>query len=389
MDILKKHPLTKLDEIIGYGNLMQAKKTVTLFKSIPIIALIGPNGCGKTTISNLIIKHNNYDVYEPYNKDTIANIDTYIKNRTIDSYVSNKLKLIFVDNIDALYAVEKKIMTTLDDSLKYKNIRILLTGNNVIAKTLTDLFKKNIEIIKINYPPTKDTFIYLTSLLDKEEVKYDADELIDIINKHRGSIRDTMINLEQTKEELSITKHNNTFKDYDIFETCRALYNKSHSREEILGIANDYNILNFILYENFPDEIYNNYTTKFITNYDKLNDYFVMGNLMENSMYKTTQFSTMYNNIQFQKLFGFNNIIDGLTKKKTVKNLQYRYSQVLSKLSHKNILNKKMETISEANHGLSTIDIIFLCDKMKSKTKKLEKEELNVFNTYHKYFGQE
>jgi hypothetical protein len=92
------------------------------------------------------------------------------------------------------------------------------------------------------------------------------------------------------------------------------------------------------------------------------------------------------------RIYGTTNVLDGIPNKPNYKDLKYRYSQLLSKLSHRNILNKKVRNIYE--NKFDTIDLLYLTDKVlktskqktKSKNKGLTQEEQNLINTYDKYF---
>ena len=384
MELLKKYTPKSSSDIIG--NKIQIKKLKELLKPPQIIGLLGPNGCGKTLILNLLFSELNYDVLEVYNKDTLNIINSFLSNRTIDSFVCKKTKAVLVDNIDVLSSTDKISLTILDECYKkYNKTLIVITGNFSNEKQLTETFKKNIEIIKVNYPCIRDSYIYISDLLTKESVEYDDEKLLDITTRHRGSIRDIMINMHQTQNELSIVKIDNTFKDYNNFEITKAMFLKPHSYDEVRHL-DDINVISFMIYENFPEEIYNNYSTKFATLYIDLNRYFVTSNIYEQFMYKTMNWG-IYDMMQHLKLMGYNHIISNLTKKKTRKDLKYRFSQLLSKLSHKNIMNKKIEAIKDTNMNMSYTDILCISDNICKKKEKYGKEEMNFINTYEKYFN--
>jgi hypothetical protein len=120
----------------------------------------------------------------------------------------------------------------------------------------------------------------------------------------------------------------------------------------------------------------------------------------------------------YMRIHSINNAIHSVEKKQTTKDVKYRFSQMVSKMSHKNIMNKKMKAISVSSN-ISNSSIIMASDmhatglvnntseteneigkgKGKSKSKKQTKnllknksafdfeEGTSIVNTYHKYFG--
>jgi DNA polymerase III gamma/tau subunit len=381
MELLKKYKPTTLNDIIS--NRIQIKKIKQLLESdsLTVIGIIGPNGCGKTLICQLLFNELNKDVLEVYNKESLNIIGNYMSNKTIESFICNRKKLIFVDNIDALVSTDKISLSILADiKKKYINSMIVLTGNYANEKQLCENFKNNIEFIKINYPSIRDTYLYICDILTKENIKYEDEELLDIITKHRGNIRDILMNLENTNNELNIVKISNTFKDYNIFEISKIIFRKTHSYET-LSCINNISDVSYLIYENFPEEIYNNNTTKVISYYIKLNQYYINANILENYMYKTMNWK-LFDNIQYLKIMGFNNILEIMPKKKTIKDIKYRYSQLLSKLSHKNIMNKKIKDEVPLMEWIQFSDYII----KKKEKKKYNKEDQNYLNTYDKYF---
>jgi hypothetical protein len=81
------------------------------------------------------------------------------------------------------------------------------------------------------------------------------------------------------------------------------------------------------------------------------------------------------------------NILNDLERKKTYKDIKYRFSQLLSKLSHKNIMNKKIRGINSNKFQIE--ELICIADKRNSSKIKVSIDEQNFINTYDKYFSEE
>lgn len=385
MELLAKKRISKIEDVVG--NKIQIKRIVEHINtaSTGVLAIIGPDGCGKTTFARLAFEINKIQALDVHNKESMAIMKMFLSNKTIESFTCKKKKAIFVDNIEVLMSTDKGLLALLDECMASCPPHIVVVCCNYGAeKQLSEFFKKKLEVVKVNYPSVRDTYIYLSALLDSEKIAYDDEKLLETINKHRGSIRDSMINLEQSKHELDETATINTFKDYNNFEITKAMFAKPHTVDQITSINADTGMLSFLIYENLPEELYHNYGAKFIDSYENLNRYYVMANILENHMYSTMDWS-VFTNIQYLKLVGFNTVLSSLARKKTTKDIKYRFSQVLSKLSHKNIMNKRLQSACAENMGISPLDVLMLCDIADPK-KKHDKDESNVLNTYDKYF---
>lgn len=406
MELLEKIKPTKIKDIIG--NKIQIKYFLEVLKnenfSHKIILLVGPNGCGKTLITNLVLNELNIKIFdvqkERHNiKELLVIIKSFCNNKTIESFLNKKQRqCILLDNIDVLISTDRSIISLLEDVYSYlekNNIFLVITCKNNEEKKILEL-KNKIELIRINYPSIKDVFVYLSNKLDLLGI--DDDTLLDLVNKYKGSIRDIILNIHSNDKYIEIK---NSFKDLTQFEIIKKISRQFHSIEQLMNLLkDDMNMVSYLLYENIPDELYLNYdfknsNTNFIDIYEKINQLYLYSSLFENYMYHNSEW-IFYDLIQILKLYGVNILLNNITIKKNPKDIKYRYSQLISKVSHKNIMNKKIKGIYKNNNDISIYEMLVLSDKISvdknintnglKRNKKYDMDECNFINTYQKYF---
>lgn len=389
MNILELIEPKRLSDIIG--NKIQIKSLKDILNNDKyekkIILIKGPNGCGKTTIVKLLIKELNYEYYDVgiLNKETVIQIKNFIEHRTIDSFFQKRKKVIFIDNIELSNSVLDEINSL---AVKYNIFIIVLCKSNEDKKIL-DL-KNKVEVIKINYPSIKDSFIYLSSKLTDIDPDINDDTLLVSVKKYNGNIRDIILNLYLTDDEYHMF---HAFKDLNQFEMVKKLIYKQHTIDEIINLKDDITTVAFLLYENIPDELYTNFEVKkveLMEIYEKLNSLFTTALIFEENMYKTVDWS-LFELVCILRIYGCNVLLSTLMKKIKNKDLPYRFSQIISKLSHKNIMRKKVKNITAQNHQLSIIETTLITDSLVKNGTKLDKkiynlDECNFINTYQKYF---
>ena len=383
MELLESIAPTASKDIIG--NKLNIKSFIEILKtpthSPKIIGLIGPIGCGKSLICSLVFKELDMKVIEINDKVGLQNMNKLIVNKTIECYVEKtKRRIILIDNLDILMSTERSTMSLIDaciPNLIRTNTFIVITSRPSEEKSILTSLKKNIDIIKLNYAPIKDVFIYLTTALPDE----DEERLLTIVKKQRGNIRDIVLNIKQSSAELDIVVQERGFSEYNNFEIIDTFF-LNQSWEDVLAMTrSDPSMVSYLAYENILDDIYNNREANAVMkSYVDINRYFVQASMMEKYMQESLDWS-IYNIIQLIKIGGMYVIIKPLKRKASRKNTAFRFSQVLSKLSHRNIMAKKLSSSSIPN-----IDLINLIDGNVLSYVKGADEIKQANSTYHKYF---
>jgi Ni2+-binding GTPase involved in maturation of urease and hydrogenase len=413
------------------------KKAKTNEKNI--IGIIGPDGCGKTTLCHLLFKKYKYNVLE-VGRDNLSNDDiktvlnNFAKNNTIDSIMNKRQKIVFVDDIDILTNVDKLLLSkiiALNKLFTEKGIKMFITCNINDERKVHDN-SKDIDIFKLYYPSFKDSYVYIMNVFDEQGVDYDSDVLLNICSKFRGNIRETVLNLSISSNELDSKHNERIFKDMNNFEVTKyILQGRAKWNDVEVMCRGDVGIIPHLMYENLPDELEANYkvavrgkkgaqNTHVLDTYLKVNASFIDSFDFENSAF-TSHDWTMLSYANYMKVHSIYNAINSIERKQTTKDVKYRFSQMVSKMSHKNIMNKKMKAISTSsntsnNSIIMASDMHATCTTMnstlkeddigKGKSKKTSKgkkvaikdvvdknvefafnEGASIVNTYQKYFG--
>lgn len=381
MELLKQITPKHSRDVVG--NKLAIKTLIDILKqpsyTPKVILLLGPTGCGKTTICNLVFSELNFKVYEINSKEGLNNIATFIVHKTIDSYEeAPRRKIIFIDNVDILINTERSTLSIIDNSIVHlirHNTYMVITSKFSEEKTITNALKKNAEIIKLTYPPIKDAFVYLSTILEDR----DEEELLSIVKKQRGNIRDIVLNINNTQKELDQIVQDRGFNEYNNFEIMQAFFTNSNWNDVIAILNSDPSMMSYLFYENIMDEIYHNReAVAVMKSYLQINTYFIWASIIEKYVQDNLEW-TLYNPMQIIKIAGIYIVLKNLKTKKERKDVKFRFSQVLSKLSHKNMMQKKINAIA-----LPTVDLLNLIDAKQIQTNEDLKQ---ISSTYHKYFG--
>lgn len=355
-----------------------------------ILCILGPDGCGKSTLCDLLFKKHNRQVFE-VGKDSLTGCDiksvlyNFANNMTIESYMVKKEKVVFIDDIDILCNIDKLIISKIlaaNKLLKQKGIKVIVTCNINDERKMVDN-EKDIEIFKLSYPYSKDSYVYVMTCFDEHNIDYDAEKLLQVVQKCRGNICETVLNLQSTTYELDSKAMEAGFKDMNNFEITRKILNNKHTLNELeYLIKSDLGLIPFMLYENLPDELDTNYKFKKGKNNTSLidvcidiNGSFVEAAMFEEKAYQGLDWSFLgYANIL--KMNSLHNALQKVEHKASSKDVKYRFSQLLSKMSHKNIMAKKVRGVSNIAN-VSSASLINAADmhaQISKSTKKVEEE---------------
>ena len=389
MELLEKIKPKCLRDFIG--SKIQIKKLEELLndKSKHFIVLLGPDGSGKTTLMNLLLQPKNFnilDVNKDYNtsKEMTNTITTFCNSKTIESFFNKKRKCILVDGFESLINYDRYFLSTLmscfDTVTKADGLFVILS-NNSEEKRLVET-KKNPEIVKISYPQQRDCFAYLMN----KELDVDDEVLFNLVKEHKASIRDIIMNLH-----TDFIKDGMMYKDMNNFEIVKKMLQHGCTLDSVEQFKEDTSLVSFMFYENCPEHICLNMEGTWeekMQTYLAINNNMIMSCVFESYIYDTQNFG-FYELINMMRLYGNSHNLSNLTKKPgTPKDYKMRFSQILSKVSHKNIMNKKIKNIMSTNSNLSYHNLYIMSDAISKKCLKYKgtTDESNFISTYDKYF---
>ena len=390
--LIKYQPKTTKEFI---GNRIQIKRLFDILRNPSneqkLIALMGPNGCGKSTLINAVAKELNIQVLEIFenSKDLATIIQQYCIHKTIESFFKPQRKIIIIENIEIM--LDKQFITSIMTSLghiKKRNMFIVMTGylKPQDEKKLLD-FKKELDIIKVHFPSIKDSFAYLMDILiQREEVDISADNLLTLVTQYKGSIRDVILSVQDSNEIYADYKTEHQFKDMNSFEIAKKIFSNSnqyHIKDIDALMQDDPHIIAFLMYENFPDELHANFSLTF-DDYAHMNQSFIDSCHLEDLVFKHSDWSC-YSLVYWIRIMHIIFAMQKTTKKKTTKDVKYRFSQLLSKISHKNILTKKMKEFEIEE----IIEMMGSVLRLEPKARKALVVETHFINSFEKYFVQQ
>lgn len=264
-------------DIVGNKTVIKRFKDHIKSGSNPkLLALIGPTGCGKSLVCELVFKELGMKCYDLSNKESIFN-----SKDTITSCFDKTKRVLLIDNIDVLMNTDTNILGAIKHIIplliKYDTYMVL-TGKTSDQKTLLR-FKDNIEVFVIGYPQTKDVFIYLSGCLDYK----DEERLLSLVKAYRGNIREVVMNLEQTQCETNLVVKDRGFKEYNSFDIASSfMINPSWKLiDQVINV--DPEIVSLLLYENILDEANCRDPGSVVKTYVIANKYMVEANKMRNT----------------------------------------------------------------------------------------------------------
>jgi len=248
--------ISKIKDFLNNFNLQK------LTKRVPKKALIlhGAPGIGKTTLAYVCANELNSEIFELNasdlrNKDKLREI---LKPAIEQRSLTKKNKIILVDEVDGISAVDRGGMTELLSLIQLTSYPVIITANDVWSKKLSPLRKKSeiISLKEINYSTIKDILI---QILRNENKFIDNSVLTKVAVNAKGDLRGAINDLQSISKvpdpsELKLDERN---KETDIFNALRLIF-KGKPTNETLGAFDsvNMNIDEIILWveENIPSE---------------------------------------------------------------------------------------------------------------------------------------
>lgn len=185
---------SKLDDYVGNDTLKAKVKQYIETNDIPHLLLHGSAGTGKTTISKLITNNIKCDTLyiNASDENGIDTVRVKIKNFACNIGF-NPLKVIILDEADYFTpAGQAGLRNTMETFSEHT--RFILTCN--YHERIIEPIQSRCQAFAIHPPTKKDVAANLVNILKKENVKFDKDGVILLVNTHYPDIR-AVINTAQ------------------------------------------------------------------------------------------------------------------------------------------------------------------------------------------------
>ncbi|AEH07354.1 replication factor C large subunit [Methanothermococcus okinawensis] len=268
MNWVEKYRPKTMAEVVGNTKIKEElKKWIEDYlqgKPVKPVLLVGPPGCGKTTLANALANDYGFEIIElnasdKRNKDVIKQV---VGSASVSKSLSGKRALIILDEVDG-------ISGNSDRGGVSEILKIIKTAKNPIILTANDIYKPSLmslrnacKIVKIGSVHTNSIVPVLRRIALKEGFNVD-DSVLKIIAKHAGgdvraAINDLEslalgndLNLEEVKElpDRDVEKN--------IFDAIRIIFKTTHydiAVSSVYDVKEDIGTVEEWIAENIPRE---------------------------------------------------------------------------------------------------------------------------------------
>ena len=184
---VEKYRSKTLDEYVGNEQLKQIVAQYIEKNDLQNLLLYGTPGTGKTTLAKLIVNNFNCD-YLYINASDERGIDT-IRDK-VQGFASSAsfkpIKIIVLDEADFLTIQAQASLRNIIETYS-RTTRFILTCNYL--ERIIDPLQSRCQVLKITPPSKKEVAKHVAVILDKEEINYELEDLVLVVNKHYPDVR--------------------------------------------------------------------------------------------------------------------------------------------------------------------------------------------------------
>jgi DNA polymerase III delta prime subunit len=419
----KYRPKTIDDLYLSYDSKSKIKQWISDFITkkknfTNCLLLHGPTGVGKTSLANIILETNDFDIIE-FNSSDIRNqktlkdkIENINGNINILDFMRNKKKHIgiIIDELDGINNTEKgalKELINIINNTKTYSSPFICTTNSINKKI--DLLKKKALYIKISKPTKKIVKEFINKICENESLKL-SDTIKNLIaDTSQLDFRRIIVlmeylfnynisNISDSELESIITNYEKKKIDYTIYEGTEKILN-GYYKDFSSIVENDSSNIGYIYYENFQNFIINNKKCsdkqKFET-ISKIYNSYSDSDKLDKKIYINQHFY-LYNYNNYLKFNIPSFLMNNLEKTTYNKFNKLNYSTMINKISFEYLNIKLVHIINKlglSNNYIYNCDYIYSCIKninkdlvpiiIKNELDKIIIEKICKLSTFHK-----
>ncbi len=228
-------------------------------QDIPHLGFFGKPGAGKTTIAKILVKNIDCD-YLYINATDERSID--IMRDKVGAFAAagsfKPLKVVILDEATHILQASQVILLNMMETYSLTT-RFILTGN--YPERLIEPLRSRLQEFDLSPPTKKVVAQYISRILDKEEIEYEVEDLVTIVNKFYPDFRKIINNCQKYTIDGALkldtmSNTNDDYKDALLAELKKPSIKSFNNIRQIIANSDT---------DNFED-LY-----KFL--YDKLNEY--------------------------------------------------------------------------------------------------------------------
>lgn len=375
------------------------------------LLVMGPHGCGKSSIISIILNELNYDIIYlntldqkiKIDVDLVVKLSTNDANEVIQMNSVPKKKILLIDELESIITLNDKngVYNIIKDNNYKRWMPIIIITNNQHNKQLNETKKYSNEV-KIFTPYLSEISGWVREICRNEHINIEYNLINNFIEYCQNDMRKILIQLDELKMNYGIRLINNEIMeefmnimkkkdlDFDLFKATNKILTSYESIDTCLELYETEKVLiPLMIHENYHKFIRSNEYFRILNNLSK-------GDILENYIHGEqnwdllelhglisccipSYFINKYSNgIKNQSIDFAADLNRTSVKKMNKKNIN-KTNNTINKNSYKNIRNKSIdefifmgEIMNKLNENKKTptyVNCIMKINKLKSNSK--------------------
>lgn len=204
---VEKYRSPTLEDYVGNESIKDFIQECIAKNDIPHMIFSGPPGTGKTTLAKIIVNSIDCD-YLYINATDERSMD--VMRDKVKGFASSasfkSLKVVILDEADFIRIDSQALLRNVIETFSL-NTRFILTCNYV--ERIIDPIQSRCQVLNIIPPSKKDIATHMAIILDKEEIEYEAQDLVKVVNKFYPDLRKTLGTCQILSKDSKLVIDNN------------------------------------------------------------------------------------------------------------------------------------------------------------------------------------